>query len=216
MPDASPPDPAADDRFADDLRRAAEGDAAARRRLWAEHYEMLHQCAAAWFSRQWQARGADHQVSLGATDIVNEAYCRLVERTAAIANGKAYFFRAFYTECLRIVIDYYRKTKHEKGRGPHKRVELESQFLRHHRLEADVDHLYDILAELERKDARMGQIAMLRVFGDRPSPETVGAPRALTNAEIAELLGIGLRTVEKDWAFAKAFLLKQLLDQRST
>lgn len=213
MPATPAPSSDENSRFAEDLRRAAEGNAEARQRLWADHYDTLHQCAKAWFAHHWKRRGDNFGVSLDGTDIVNAAYERLHDRTAAMANGKSYFFRAFYTECMRIVVDHYRKTKNDKGHGKQKRVELQSQFLQERRLQADFDALYDILAELEHEDLRVGQIAMLKVFETRPVEGKPSATRGLTNQEVADLLGLGLRTVEKDWSFAKAFLLKKLADK---
>jgi len=199
-----------DSPFTDDLQRAADGDLGVRQRLWADHYATLHQCAKAWFAANWQRRGEPFRVSLDGTDIVHAAYERLHDRTAALARGKAFFFRVFYTECMRIVVDHYRKTKNDKGRGKHQRVELQSSFVQDQRLLADFDAIYDVLAELERQDARVGQVAMLKVFENRAVEGKPGATRGLSNTEVAELLGMGLRTVEKDWAFAKAFLLERL------
>lgn len=65
----------------------------------------------------------------------------------------------------------------------------------------DVDQLYELCAELERQDARLGQVAMLKAF------------EGLTDREVAELLDIGLRTVQKDWAFAKAWLKRRIDEQ---
>ncbi|MCA8976206.1 MAG: hypothetical protein KDC98_15905 [Planctomycetes bacterium] len=198
------------DRFNDDLERAANGDAEARRRLWSEHYDMLRDCAKAWFDKNWRRRGDDFGISLGGTDIVNVAYQRLHDRTAAMEKGRTFFFRCFYTECLRIAVDHYRKTKNEKGRGEHGRVQLEPEFMRDDRGTADPGVIYDILAELERMDARVGQVAMLKVFETCPDPKNPGSRRGLTNAEVAKLLDCSLRTVEGDWAFAKSYLLKKL------
>ena len=198
------------DAFSNDLQLAAEGDKAARDRLWAEHYDMLRGCAKGWFERNWQRRGDQYGISLGGTDIVNVAYQRLHDRTAAMTKGRTWFFRCFYTECLRIAVEHYRKTKNDKGRGKAGRAEFESQFLADRRVQADVQQIYDILAELERMDARVGQVAMLKVFETVPDEKKPGAVRGLTNGEVAELLDYSLRTVEKDWAFAKSYLLDKL------
>jgi RNA polymerase sigma-70 factor (ECF subfamily) len=196
--------------FEQDLQAAASGDAQARRRLWENHYDLFHQCAKAWLKKHWAGAEEAPRVSLVGTEIVNAAFERLVDRIPALANGRSFFFKAFYTECMRIVIDHYRRTRDHKGRGAMRRQELESQFVQKERLSADFDTIHDALAELERKDHRMGQIAMLKVLESRPVSGKSGAMRGLTNEEVAELLGIGLRTVEKDWAFAKAFLHRRL------
>ncbi|MBL9078157.1 MAG: hypothetical protein JNL08_11675 [Planctomycetes bacterium] len=211
LPRMSAPRSAAEDaRFADDVRRAAEGDREARDRLWAEHYETLRDCAKAWFARSWRGNDPMRAVSLDGTEILHAVFGRLRDRTAALERGKSYFFRAFYTECLRVVVDHYRKTRNDKGRGDRQRVPLPSHFLADHKADVDFDVLFGIVAELEQQDARLGQIAALKVFESRPDEESAGARRGLTNAEVAELLGVSLRVVEKDWAFAKAWLLRRL------
>ncbi len=210
MVQGSDPQAGDDQRFADDLRRAAEGDAEVRNRLWAEHYEMLRDCAKAWFDQHWRRQGDQHGVSLTGTEVAHAVYERLFDRTAAMENGRAYFFRAFYTECLRIVVEHWRKTRHEKGRGERRRVELPSQFVVEHKLPVDFGQLFELCRELERLDARTGQVAMLKVFENRADPDKPGAFRGLTNSEVAAMLGIGLRTVEQDWAFAKAWLLRRI------
>lgn len=202
------PDPSSN--FTRDLEAAARGDAEARHRLWAEHYGSLHECVAQWYARHWQRRGADHRISLDTTDILDEVFCRLVDRTAAMENGRPFFFAALYNECLRVAVDHYRKTRNDRGRGKHARVEMESRFLADQRLHANVDLVAEIVDELERNDPRMGQIARMKVFDHRPDPKRPGSVRGLTNEEIGEVLGIATRTVEQDWKFAKAFLLHRI------
>lgn len=198
-------------RFSQDLDDAANGDAEAKRRLWADHYDTLLECAVQWFRRRWDAKdGAAAHISLCATDLVNEVFLRLVDRSAAVGHGRQFFFRVFYNECLRVAVDHFRKTRRHRGRGGQRRVELESRFLADNRAEANLDQLVEIIDELERNDARMGQIARIKVFDHRPDDDRPGTMRALTNAEIGELLGVATRTVEGDWKFAKAFLLHRL------
>lgn len=199
-----------EDAFSRDLEAAADGDKAARDRIWAEHYEMLRSCAKEWFDREWTRRGRAQAISFGGSDIVDEAYLRLRDRVAAFSKGRSWFFRCFYTECLRIAIDHYRKTKNDKGRGAHGRVEFAPQLFEDRRVQVDVQVVYDVLAELEQVDARLGQVAMLKVFESVPDEKSPGSMRGLTNAEVAELLDYSLRTVEKDWAFAKSYILKKL------
>lgn len=206
----SMPSPDPTSAFTRDLEAAARGDMEARQRLWSEHYQELRDNVSQWYARHWQGRGDDRRISLDATDIVNEVYCRLVDRTAAMANGRPFFFAALYNECLRVAVDYYRKTKNDRGRGKHARVEMESRFLVDQRLEANVDIVADIVDELERNDPRMGQIARIKVFDNRPDPQRPGSMRGLTNEEIGEMLGIATRTVEQDWKFAKAFLMHRI------
>lgn len=201
------------DAFQRDLERAASGDRDARDRLWANHYELLRSCARTWFDKNWgqQDRGAG--ISIGGTHIVNAAYERLHDRTAVLGKGRAFFFQCFYTECMRIAVEHYRKTKKDKGRGKlGQRQNLNTQLLRDKGIEADVDAIYDILAELEEQDHAAGLIAMLKVFENRPDENKSGAMRSLYNQEVADLLEMKLRTVEEHWRFAKAFLVTRLGD----
>ncbi|MCR9248337.1 MAG: ECF-type sigma factor [bacterium] len=206
---ASPPNDD-QDRFAEDLEKAANGDRAARDRLWSEHYDMFRECANSWMENNWQQRGADFGISLGGTDIVNAAYARLRDRTAALEKGRTWFFRCFYTELMRIAIDHYRKTKNDKGRGDRKRVAVESQFLRDQGVSPDLGPIYDILDELRQMNERTGQVAMLKILESKPDPKKPGAFRGLQNDEVAELLGWSLRQVEQDWRFAKSYIMNKL------
>ncbi len=195
-----------DDGFAALLQRAAEGDPVARRQLWHDHYDMLKRCASQWFEKHWGARGNVRPISLAGTELLHAAFERLHDRTAAMVNGRAYFFRAFYSECMRICVDRWRS---DRGKGKGQRVEFHSQLLAGDQA-VNFDRVYDILDELERRDARMGQIAMLKVLESCPDESKPGARRALTNSEVAELMGISLRLVEQEWRFAKAYLMTQL------
>jgi RNA polymerase sigma factor (TIGR02999 family) len=62
--------------------------------------------------------------------------------------------------------------------------------------------LDDALTQLETLDRRLSRVVELRFFGGLP------------DAEVAELLGVSARTVERDWTKARAFLLREL-DGRS-
>lgn len=207
----SPPMPDDDDSFAEDLHRAWEGDAEARNRLWANHYEMLRQCAAERLALL-RRRGKYRDVSLGGTDIVDLAYARMRDRVAAMAKGKQYFFAAFYHECVRILIEHYRKTKKHKGHGDLGRVEFHPHALVGNAVHIDPSVLFDLVDSLAKYGSRVRDIAMLKVFDSRPVEGKPGEARELTNAEVAEEFGISQRTVENEWPFARALLTKMIAD----
>jgi RNA polymerase sigma factor (TIGR02999 family) len=66
----------------------------------------------------------------------------------------------------------------------------------------DVVALDEALTALSKVDARKGELVELRFFG------------GLTAEESAEVLGISLRTVHREWDFARAWLLRELRAQR--
>ncbi len=130
---------------------------------------------------------------LGGTDIVSVAFERVVDRTAALEKGRAHFYRVFYTECMRIVIDHYRAIRTERGRGAQPRVELHSQIVAADGMgDRDVETLHGLLTELEGVAPRAALITLMRIFESRPDEGGGNATRGLTNQEIAELLGMDL------------------------
>ncbi len=104
----------------------------------------------------------------------------------------------------RLLVDYARKRKAEKrggetGRGFQLHVSLPGNAN-----VIDVVELNDVLEKLAQKRERTAQVVELKFFG------------GMTSDEIAEELGISLRTVKNDWRFAKAWLYRQLGDAWQT
>ncbi|MBL9078433.1 MAG: hypothetical protein JNL08_13065 [Planctomycetes bacterium] len=198
-----------DDPFEEDLERAANGEPGGWQRLWANHYEKLHRFATDWLANQ-RRHGKHKDVSLGGTDIAALAYERMHDRIAATAKGRDYFFASLRYECLRIVVDHFRKTKKHKGRGPLKRIDFEPHALEGQAAHVDPDVIFDLVDSLGKYGSRVRDIAMLKVFTSRPVEGTPGATRELTNLEVAEELGISQRTVEAEWPFARAIVNKEL------
>lgn len=194
--------------FDRDLDRAATGDQAAKDAFWSKHYDALRECAEAWFREHWRRDGRRADISIGATHIINAVYERLRDRTAALGEGRQWFFRCFYNECLRVFVDHLRRTKRHKGR----RADCEPDFLGGGCGGADEDKVAEVLTSLQRLDPTMAQVAMLKILATRPDPRQPGAVRGLQNQEVADELHICLREVEKCWPMAKAFLMRDLRD----
>lgn len=192
--------------FDRDLESAAAGDQAAKDAFWGKHYDELRACAQQWFRQQWRPVGRRADISIGPTHIINAVYERLRERTAALSEGRAWFFHCFYNECVRVFIDHLRRTKRHKGR----RAELEAEALRGTCGGADEAKVADVLTLLQRLDPTTAQVAMLKILANRPDPRKAGAVRGVQNQEVADELGICLREVEKRWPMAKAFLMRDL------
>ena len=132
--------------------------------------------------------------TLQPTALVHEAWLRLVGGTAPTFQNRAHFFAAATEAMRRILIDIARRKSKVRHGGGQQRVTLEDLDIA---LPDDRERLLQVhqaLDQLAATDPTKAQVVKLRFF--------VG----LGNREIAELLGLSERTVERAWVFAKAWL----------
>ncbi len=137
--------------------------------------------------------------TLQATALVHEAYLRLVDG----CNGQQWdnrwhFFAAAAEAMRRIVINRARDKKRLKRGGNLRRVEFDDVEIALDSPDEDLIALDDALAELEGEDAIAAQVVKLRFFA------------GLKHCEVAAALGISLRSAERQWAFAQAWLYDRL------
>jgi RNA polymerase sigma factor (TIGR02999 family) len=136
--------------------------------------------------------------TLDATALVHEAYLRLVgSEPGRPWGGRGHFFAAAAEAMRRILIENARRKRRLRHGGDRKRVPLGDEHLAE---EADdrllaVDEALDRLA---REDAQVAEVVKLRYF--------VG----LTIEATADALGISVRTANRHWAYARAWLYQQL------
>jgi RNA polymerase sigma factor (TIGR02999 family) len=136
--------------------------------------------------------------TLQPTALVHEAWLRLSRAPDRSWQDRTHFFRTA-AECMRrILIDNARRKQQIRHGGGQQRVELEAfelpDYFDHQRL-LEINEALDRLAAA---DSTKAEVVKLRFFA------------GLENGEIAELLGISERTVERAWRFAKAWLLAEL------
>ena len=131
--------------------------------------------------------------TLQATELVHEAYVRLVGSQDVDWNGTAHFFGAAAQAMRRIVIDHARQRASQKRGGKQNRIELSENFPGDQRDERLV-RLDEALTALEEYDSRKAAVVQIRFF------------TGLTNEETAAALGIGTATATRDWKFARAWL----------
>jgi RNA polymerase sigma factor (TIGR02999 family) len=136
--------------------------------------------------------------TLQPTALVHEAWLRLSRSADQNWQNRTHFFRTA-AECMRrILIDNARRKQQVCHGGGQQRIPFEGLELPdnfdHTRL-LEINEALDKLAALENTKA---EVVKLRFFG------------GLENREIAEVLGISERTVERAWRFAKAWLLAEL------
>lgn len=173
------------------LDAAGAGDARASAELLPLVYEELQALARSFMAKE----GAAH--TLQPTALVHEAYLRLVGDGSTWDN-RGHFFVAAATAMRRILIDRARQRHRLKRGGNRRRVELADAALATEPESEDLLALEQALARLEAKDARKGQVVMLRYFA------------GLSNEETATVLGVSLATVKNDWTFARAWLHREL------
>ena len=165
------------------------GDRSAAHRLLPLVYADLRKLAG---SRM--ARLAPGQ-TLQATELVHEAYLRLVGNEDPGWEGRAHFFGAAARAMRDILADHLQRKGSLKRGGRLKRVETETLVeLGQHGPSADVIEVEEALQALEDLYPRKAEVVTLSFYG------------GLTAKESAVVLGVSPRTVESDWSFAKAWL----------
>jgi RNA polymerase sigma factor (TIGR02999 family) len=170
----------------------ADGDQDAAARLVPLVYEELRRIAA----HRLRHERPGH--TLQATALVNEAYLRLVGQTARWQN-RAQFFGVASQLMRRILVDYARTQKRiRRGGKKQRRVSLDEILLIAPDRTDELLDVHELLSRLEKLDARQGRIVELRYFG------------GLTLEEAAEVLGVSVKTVMRDWTIVKAWLYGEL------
>lgn len=138
----------------------------------------------------------DH--SLQPTALVNEVYLRLVDVSHVEWKERAQFFAMAAQMMRRILVDAARTRNASKrgGLAPKVRIEdLLSEPVAADRVVLAVDDALDAFARVAPRQAKAVE---LRYFG------------GLTEEELVEVLGVSLRTVRRDWVFAKAWLAHEM------
>lgn len=189
-----------------EMRTAGATDAPTR--LFPLVYDELRRLAGAIMRRE----GPEH--TLDPTSLVHEAFLRLTRQRTYGWNGRTEFISVAAQAMRRVLIDHARRKKAEKrtpgggggggsgggeaesdaGMGKGRRVELTDALAVFEERAIDLVSLDDALAALAQLDERKSRLVELRFFG------------GLDMAEAAEVLGVPLRTAERDWAMARAWL----------
>ena len=136
--------------------------------------------------------------TLQPTALVHEAYLRLVDQSEAKWKDRSHFLAIAATMIRRVVVDYARARGREKRGGDMQAVTLSSAGLEALGPSADVLALNQAFEKLSEADAEKARVVELRFFG------------GLTQREIAAVLDVSERTVERHWQFARAWLHREL------
>lgn len=175
------------------LQQWSDGRREALDELFPLLYRELHNLAAAQLRREFGRR------SLQATELVNEAYLKLVPRRGVHLATRAQFLAIAARAMRALLVDRARARNAAKRGGPSGDavLQVEPVSLPHG---ADLLDLDDALTRLASVDHRQSRIVELKYFG------------GLTLDEIASVLEISPATVSREWTHARAWLYAELKD----
>jgi RNA polymerase sigma factor (TIGR02999 family) len=188
-----PPDHSAGD-VTQLLRRVREGDARAVDSLIPLIYSELHDLA----ERQMRRERADH--TLSPTALVHEAYVRLADQAEIDWQGRRHFFGIAARVMRQVLVDHARRRLADKRGGDQRRTALTGKQIAAEARPEEVLELDQALEQLDGFSPRLRQVVEYRFFG------------GLTEPEIAELLGVSTRSIQRDWVRARAWLHQALDD----
>lgn len=179
------------------LQAAHQGEPGAAEELLTLVYEELRGMA-----RQKMALEAPGH-TLQPTALVNEAWLRLGGGQQPAWKNRAHFFTAAAEAMRRILIDSARKRNAARRGGGFQAIELnEDELPAPTGDDGQLLAVHEALDALAAEDASLADLVKLRYFA------------GMTMAETAEALGIPLRTAERDWKYAKAWLRRKINDAR--
>jgi RNA polymerase sigma factor (TIGR02999 family) len=158
-------------------------------------YEELRQIAAARMARE----SAGH--TLQPTALVHEAWLRLVSDKDRTWKNRAYFFGAAAEAMRRILVESARRKSRLKHGGGQERLNVADLELADTTPDEKVLLINDALEQLEVEHPERGRVVVLKYFG------------GLTNKEVAEMLGVAERTVDRHWVCAKEWLFRKVRAQ---
>jgi RNA polymerase sigma factor (TIGR02999 family) len=175
------------------LKALDAGDPSAASQLLPLVYDELRRLAVQKVSQE------NPEQSLNATALVHEAYLRLVgDHHEQGWNSRGHFFAAAAEAMRRILVENARRKHRLRHGGDRKRLPLSAANLAEEMTDDRLLAVDEALARLAEEDAQVAEVVKLRYFG------------GLTIKETADALGISVRTANRHWAYARAWLYQQL------
>lgn len=177
------------------LQSVRQGKAGAADKLVPLVYSELRRLARHYLGNE----RADH--TLQPTALVDDALIKLLGVDSVNWQNRAHFFALAANSMRRILVDHARHHQAEKRGGEFEKVSLDEAYLP----QFSAQHLDKILAvdealkRLAKFDPRAAQIVEMRFFAGMNEEET------------AEVLGLSVRTVKRDWQMARAWLRGEMM-----
>lgn len=178
------------------LKQIESGDPSAAEQLLPLVYDELRRLAAARMAQE----APEH--TLQATALVHEAYLRLVDQEEQPKwNHRGHFFAAAAEAMRRILVESARRRRSLKQGGEFSRKSIDEVQPAVPSRHPDLLALDEALSRLSEQRPEIAQLVTLRYFG------------GLTMQQAADSLEIPLRTAERNWAYARAWLLQECAPQ---
>jgi RNA polymerase sigma factor (TIGR02999 family) len=174
------------------LAAVESGDEAARNQLIPLVYEELRRLA----RRHLAGERRGH--TLQTTELVSEAYVKLVSLKGTGWKNRVHFFAVASRAMRFVLVDYARRRGYAKRGGNPVRVSLSETDQISEQRTAEVIAVDEALNRLAALDARKARIVELRYFG------------GLSVEETASLLEVSPRTIKREWRWARAWLYREL------
>ena len=176
------------------LAAIEQGDARAADELLPLVYQELRRLAAQKMSHERPGQ------TLQATALVHEAYIRLIGIEAQNWKSRGHFFAAAAEAMRRILVENARRKKSLKHGGGHQRINIDEAVLMDcQNVSADdLIALDEVLQKFFEKDSIKAELVKLRYFA------------GLTIEQTAEVLGISQATAKRYWAYARAWLIREI------
>jgi RNA polymerase sigma factor (TIGR02999 family) len=172
------------------LQSIGRGESEASEKLLPMVYDELRRLAAARMAQESAGQ------TLQPTALVHEAWLQLVHGGDRTWQNRAHFFGAAADAMRRILIDKARRKSRLKHGGGQSRLDIADLELAETTPDDNLLLIDEALKNLAQEDAEQARIVVLKFFG------------GLTNEEVAENMDIGERTVDRQWACAKARLFR--------
>ncbi len=160
-------------------------------------YDELRRLARGYLQRE----RSDH--TLQATGLVHEAYLQLVDQGTTTWQNRAHFFGVAAQLMRRILVDHARRHRRGKRGGALDKVEFDEALALSVSRDLNLIALDDALQDLAALNPQHSQIVELRFFG------------GMTIEEVAEVLDVSPRTVQREWRMARAWLRRQIFSEDS-
>ena len=165
-----------------------EGEGEAFDELFAEAYDELKRVAHNRLRRMGPGE------TLSTTALVNEAYVKLASRSELQWRDRTHFFASTAQLMRNLLVDYARQKNATKRGGELKKLDVDLAEIPGEQVLDNAVELDRALRELEEIDARVSQVAIMKVFG------------GMSNIDIGDALKVSEVTVKRDWNKARAFL----------